>query len=204
MKTKYTDKFEQFWKSYPRRTAKASAFKAWQKNVDESDAFMAQAIIDDLEKRTRMKWWPFDKTKIPHAATWLNQERYLDEGWEEDIKTRGQETKGAAYTPRDPYEPLPGHGNGEWQSMLNRLMRNYILLCGGVAETMLAALVKEKNTTHAEILPVANEEIDAAEDKKAAKGEMAQLFAETMLNRFDMLTGKTLKHKIIKISQRAA
>lgn len=202
MKTDYTKLFETFWRAYPRKTAKATAFKSWQKNVYEDDAFMAKAITDDLAKRTRLKWWPFDTTKIPHAATWLNQERYLDEGWEDDIKTRGQETKGAAYTPRDPYEELPGHGNGDWMSMLNRLMRNYLLKLGGVNDAMLKTLIKEKNLAHTEIFPVANEEIDAADNKPAMKSEMALLFAETMLNRFDMITGKSLKTQIIKISRK--
>ena len=103
-KIKYTPLFEKWWQAYPRKTAKAVAFRAWQKHADESDAFMCKAMIDNLEKRTRLKWWPLQREKIPHAATWINQGRYLDEGWEDDIKTRGKErthTPAAPnYTPR--------------------------------------------------------------------------------------------------------
>lgn len=198
-KIEYTKLFEIFWEAYPRKTAKQTAFKAWQKNVDEDDAFMPKAMVADLEKRTRMKWWPFDKTKIPHAATWINSGRYLDEGWEDDIKTRGQEQRGATYSPLPVHIESPTHDKGAWMNMLNRLMVSYLLRAGGFPDAMLNALVKEKNKVHAEILPAANEEIDSAQDKAAAKYEMAVLFATTMLSRFDALTGRSLKDQVIKL-----
>jgi len=202
MATKYTPEFERFWRAYPRKTAKGPAFKSWQKNVDETDAFMSKAVIDDLEKRTRLKWWPFDTTKIPHAATWINQERYLDEGWEDDIKTRGQDKQGHTYTPMKPAVENPGHGNGHWMSMLNRLGRNYLLKLGGVNDAMCAQLLKIKNEVHAELIATVNEEIDTATDKSQAKSDMGFLLAETMLTRFDMLTGRHFKGQIINMARR--
>lgn len=199
MKVEYTPMFDNFWSAYPRKTARATAFKAWQKHVDEGDAFMPKAIVADLEKRTRLKWWPFDTTKVPHAATWINQARYLDEGWEDDIKTRGQEQKGATYTPMPIYIESPTHDKGDWMNMLNRIMVSYLLKAGGFPDAMLRSLVAEKNKVHTEILPAANEEIDAAQDKAAAKVEMTVLFATTMLSRFDALSGRSLKDQVIKL-----
>ncbi|TFG82814.1 MAG: hypothetical protein E4G74_02125 [Erysipelotrichales bacterium] len=203
MKTDYTKHFETFWNAYPRKTAKATAFKSWQKNVDEDDAFMSKAIVADLEKRTRLKWWPFDTTKIPHAATWISQQRYLDEGWQDEIKTRGQDKAG--HVPIDPkYVPRvdTGHKQGHWMSMLNRLGRNYMLRAGGLPDAMIKALVTSKNETHTELLPIVNEEINAAADKPKAKNDMAFMFADTLLTRFDMLTGRQLKSSIINMSRR--
>ena len=202
MATKYTEEFERFWKAYPRRTAKGPAFKSWTKNVDETDAFMAKAIINDVEKRTRLKWWPFDTTKIPHAATWVNQQRYLDEGWEEDIKTRGQEKQSHTYTPSPTFVLTPGHGNGHWMSMLNRLGMSYLRKLSGTTDAMCAELLKIKNDVHSELIETVTEEIETAKDTRKAKTEMAFLLAETMLIRFDMLTGRHFKKEIIDMRRK--
>jgi len=203
MKTDYSKPFLRFWDCYPRKTAKGPAWKSWQKNVDESDAFMWKAIVADLEKRSRLKWWPFDTTKIPHAATWLSQQRYLDEGWEADIKTRGQDgAKASGYVPRAPIVLEPGHDKGPWMSMLNRLGRNYMIMAGGLSDALIIGLLKIKNDVFSEMVPIANEEIATSENPVKAKGEMAFIMAETMLIRFDMLSGRQLKEAIIDMAQK--
>ena len=68
------DSFDQFWESYPRKTAKANAQKSWAKiKPDDIPEIMA-----GLEKYKRCKQWQ-DVNYIPHAATWLNGKRWTDE-----------------------------------------------------------------------------------------------------------------------------
>jgi len=66
-----TSLFEEFWKIYPRKTAKGSARKAWEKIKDpESVMAGAQRFASDPNR---------DPSFTPHPATWLNGERWLDE-----------------------------------------------------------------------------------------------------------------------------
>lgn len=68
--------FEQFWDRYPRRVAKKAALKIWMRMSDEQRR-QAIAVIDD---HTRMWIAEGRGTRtIPHATTWLNQERWEDE-----------------------------------------------------------------------------------------------------------------------------
>lgn len=66
--------FDQFWKTYPRRTAKGSALKAWEKAVKIAKP---EDIIAGAEKYAK------DPSRDPkftaHPATWLNAQRWLDE-----------------------------------------------------------------------------------------------------------------------------
>jgi hypothetical protein len=83
------DRFDAFWRAYPRRTAKAAAIKAWEKLEKAgriSDAWLETAIeairAQELarERRAakgdRLPDWP-------HPATWLNQGR-----WEDEVEAR--------------------------------------------------------------------------------------------------------------------
>jgi hypothetical protein len=66
--------FDSFWKIYPRHTAKGAAELAFKKALAKADA---QTLIKALEIYVRHL--PTDHKFIPHASTWLNQERWLDE-----------------------------------------------------------------------------------------------------------------------------
>lgn len=204
-KTEYTELFEEFWKVYPRKVSKAPAFKAWQKGIDESDAFMSRQVISDIEKRTRMKYWPFDKTKIPHAATWINQRRWEDEGWEDEIKTRGHQDGPTHVTPNIP-KPIEHEYNCDgWQMMINRLSLKYIMACMGLPEEKLDELVKEKNAVYSELKGAIEEEIESAPSeaaKKAKRAEMAEIVADTLMRRLDMVTGKSLRDRVIAASRK--
>jgi uncharacterized protein YdaU (DUF1376 family) len=70
----YNDQFEIFWKSYPKKTAKESAKKAWIKIKpnDELIAKIAKAVKDQKLSDREQQF-------IPHAATWLNNKRWEDE-----------------------------------------------------------------------------------------------------------------------------
>jgi len=70
----YNDQFEMFWKSYPKKTAKESAKKAWIKIKpnDELIAKITKAVKDQKLSEREQQF-------IPHAATWLNNKRWEDE-----------------------------------------------------------------------------------------------------------------------------
>jgi hypothetical protein len=66
-------RFEEFWKTYPRKEAKGTARRAWLKavRVAAPDRIIAGALrYNDDPNR--------DPAFTAHAATWLNGERWLD------------------------------------------------------------------------------------------------------------------------------
>ncbi len=72
-------RFNQFWKEYPRRASKAAARKAWDK-LKPSDELFSQ-IITAVKFQKQTDQWQKDNGKyIPHPATWLNGQR-----WEDDV-----------------------------------------------------------------------------------------------------------------------
>ena len=77
--------FNEFWSLYPRKIAKATARKAWSKLSAEQQLMAAKAID------THCQYWRAKETEldfIPHASTWLNQERWEDELVIEPKKTK--------------------------------------------------------------------------------------------------------------------
>ena len=71
------DPFDQFWKLYPRRVAKADARKAWAKIRAED----RQKILEVLPDHLKQDQWTKDGGQfIPYPASWLNGER-----WEDDL-----------------------------------------------------------------------------------------------------------------------
>ena len=69
------DEFDQFWQSYPRKVAKGTARKAWDKAVKTVDA---QTIIDG-GKRYAASMAGSEAKFIAHPTSWLNAERWADE-----------------------------------------------------------------------------------------------------------------------------
>lgn len=68
--------FEEFWKKYPRKIAKAKALKIFNALSSESRA----KILEVIDEHVRMNNWSETPPRfIPHASTWLNQERFNDE-----------------------------------------------------------------------------------------------------------------------------
>lgn len=68
-------RFAEFWAVYPRRVARIKAVEAWiKRELDQhADLIIAAIGLQAPEFLTR------EPDKIPHAATWLNQERWKDE-----------------------------------------------------------------------------------------------------------------------------
>ena len=68
--------FEQFWQQYPRKIGKLTAKRSWEKLSQENQQKALEAIVE------HRKYWSAKGTDwefIPHASTWLNQERFEDE-----------------------------------------------------------------------------------------------------------------------------
>ena len=72
----YTIAFEEFWSVYPRRpnSSKKDAFAKFKKALTKITALELIQITELFAKSMVNK----DPQYIPHASTWLNQERYMD------------------------------------------------------------------------------------------------------------------------------
>lgn len=67
-----SDDFEGFWEAYPRKAAKGAARKAWPRAI-------AKTTLDAMLRAISTQRWDADERYQPHAATWLNGERWLDQ-----------------------------------------------------------------------------------------------------------------------------
>ncbi len=68
--------FNLFWAQYPRKIGKLTARRSWEKLSQENQQKALEAIVE------HRKYWTAKGTDwefIPHASTWLNQERFEDE-----------------------------------------------------------------------------------------------------------------------------
>ena len=73
------DGFDAFWTAYPRKTGKGEARKAWAKI--RPNAELIQQILDAVKWQSQSDQWKKEKGQyIPYPATWLNQQRWEDEG----------------------------------------------------------------------------------------------------------------------------
>ena len=69
------EQFNKFWKKYPRKTAKAPAQKVFARALTKigfEDMMNKLDIFINVNKNTKNQF-------LPHASTWLNQERWNDE-----------------------------------------------------------------------------------------------------------------------------
>jgi hypothetical protein len=67
--------FDDFWNVWPRKEGKANALKAYQKavkKISEPDLLAKVVLYVNSPNRPDVKF-------VPHAATWLNGERWLDD-----------------------------------------------------------------------------------------------------------------------------
>jgi hypothetical protein len=89
--------FEEFWQAYPKRTGKGACAKIWAKKKPPLDTCLATLA---WQKKSE-QWTKEGGQFIPLPATWLNQDRWLDE--KESGRGRGT---GDGYSPRnnEPYE----------------------------------------------------------------------------------------------------
>lgn len=69
-----SSKYEDFWRRYPNKVGKRAAEQAFAKAL-RRDSF--ERIMDGLGRAPRCEKWKAGY--IPNPATWLNQDRWLDE-----------------------------------------------------------------------------------------------------------------------------
>ena len=71
--------FQQFWEAYPRKVNKAQARKAWNQVSQVRPSL--ETLLEALDKQKTQGQWQ-NPMYIPHAATWLRNERWEDEVYE--------------------------------------------------------------------------------------------------------------------------
>jgi len=75
-KTLYSDDFNKFWESYPRKIGKYKAALSFKKSLKVEEFIKLWSACRNFalicEKENTEEYF------IPHASTWLNQRRYLD------------------------------------------------------------------------------------------------------------------------------
>ena len=70
------DRFEDFYAAYPRKKSRQQAMKAFAK-LDPDEQLLTE-IISGIGRAMKSEEWR-DKRFIPHPATWLNAQGWLDE-----------------------------------------------------------------------------------------------------------------------------
>ena len=86
--TEYSDRFERFWKAYPRKIGKVAAWNVFRRlKVDDA---MLDKILKAIDAQKKSDQWNRDGGQyIPHPRTWLNQGR-----WEDSVDTFEPENGG--------------------------------------------------------------------------------------------------------------
>jgi uncharacterized protein YdaU (DUF1376 family) len=70
----YIDRFDIFWKQYPRKVAKPNALKSWLK-IKPDDVVLKKMLAAINHQGLSGREIQF----VPHPATWLNAQRWEDE-----------------------------------------------------------------------------------------------------------------------------
>lgn len=72
--------FAEFWRAYPRKVGKGAALRAWAKMGHSGEQDQLAKCLDALKWQRYSRDWKKDNGAfIPHPATYLNEQRYLDE-----------------------------------------------------------------------------------------------------------------------------
>ena len=76
----YSDKFEEFWKEYPKKVGKREANRAFKKVT-----VPVETLLEAIRQQKRSAMWTKENGRfIPNPATWLNQGR-----WEDQVEETG-------------------------------------------------------------------------------------------------------------------
>jgi DNA polymerase III gamma/tau subunit len=70
----YIDRFEIFWKKYPKKVSKPSALKSWSKMKPSQELLEKMLIAIDQQGLPSR-----DMQFVPNPSTWLNNERWEDQ-----------------------------------------------------------------------------------------------------------------------------
>jgi len=75
---KWGERFEVFWKAYPRKTGKDAARKAFAKRNPSQE--LLDKMLAAIEQQKKSEQWQKNRGQfIPLPTTWLNQGRWEDE-----------------------------------------------------------------------------------------------------------------------------
>lgn len=102
--------FVEFWRAYPRHTAKDTAERAWRK-LTPDDALLATMLSALGRHGQSAQWLRDDSQYIPHAATWLNQRRWEDELPPGAVNARGRPLNGTLAAVRRVGERMVAEGD---------------------------------------------------------------------------------------------
>ena len=84
-KETYKEKFETFYKAYPRKVGKANVEKWFNKNKPDDKLFELMMRKLEIFKKSP-DWFKDNGQFIPYPTTWLNQKR-----WEDEIVVNGMD-----------------------------------------------------------------------------------------------------------------
>ena len=111
--------FEDWWKVYPRKVDKGHARKAYVKARKVASQFELAEGVTRFATASKAKGTPPEF--IPHAATWLNGERWLDE----DLRQKVPVAQRRIYQP-DPEVPADERMTPEMLQELKVRMRGVL------------------------------------------------------------------------------
>ena len=115
IKETYKEKFEKFYKAYPRKVGKSNVEKWFAKNKPNDELF--ELMIKKLESFKKTPDWLKDNGQfIPYPATWLNQKR-----WEDELEI---ETKNIDYSEDYTVFETIDMTDDEYSKMLARYRKN--------------------------------------------------------------------------------
>jgi hypothetical protein len=114
--------FENFWQQYPKKVGKLTAKRSWEKLSLDNQQKALEAIVE------HRKYWAAKGTDwefIPHASTWLNQERFEDELVIEENKKEvlawHRSDQGTLAKGREVgCQPYPGESMDQYRQRLHR------------------------------------------------------------------------------------
>ena len=159
--------FDAFWAVYPRREAKAACVKKWQaKKLDDK----ADLIVAHLKKRVKVdkKWLD---GYIPMPATFLSQERWLDEY--QTVQPRFVPGKSV----EDSLPRIPDPQQDPYKVMLNLRLLGYLLQRKGVSTDKLRNAVRVRNEIAGEMKLMWGDKANNEELKDLSDGYLAKLKA---------------------------
>ncbi len=88
------DRFDEFWRAYPRKTAKVDAQKKWKKLSPSSE--LVETIILDVQAREKSEQWTKENGDfIPYPSTYIHQKRWMDEPEKEKKQTKNYSKSGS-------------------------------------------------------------------------------------------------------------
>ena len=74
----YIDRFERFWKGYPKKVGKGDARKIWTRLRPSEELTLRMINAVEIAKKS-VEWTKDGGQYIPNPSTWLNQSRWEDE-----------------------------------------------------------------------------------------------------------------------------